>query len=81
MPLLMTTGGVISRLIDRFKWLPVVGAAVICITATRMILEDKFIEPKLGISTVLIIVISVVVGIMIPAGIMFFNKIRAARTA
>jgi len=81
MPLLMTTGGVISRLIDKFKWLPVVGAAVICFTATRMILEDKFIEPKLGISTTPIIVISVVVGIMIPAGIMLFNKIRAVRTA
>jgi YjbE family integral membrane protein len=77
MPLLMTTGGFISRMIDKFKWLPILGAAVICFTATRMILEDKFIEPKIGISTTLITIISVIAAIVVTAGIMLFNKMRA----
>jgi YjbE family integral membrane protein len=79
MPLLMTTGGFISRLIDKFKWLPILGAAVICFTATRMILEDKFIEPKIGISTTLITIISVIAAIVITAGIMLFNKMIAPK--
>ena len=46
MPLLMTTGGAISLLIDRFKWLVFLGAAVIVFAGTRMIFEDKFIESQ-----------------------------------
>jgi predicted tellurium resistance membrane protein TerC len=75
----MTTGGAISRLIDKFKWLPFVGAAVICFAATRMILEDKFIEPRLGISLIMITVIEVVVGILVPAVILLLNKLRERR--
>lgn len=81
MPLLMTTGGFISRLIDKFRWLPILGAAVICFTATRMILEDKFIEPKIGISTTVITIISVAAAIAITAGIMLFNKLLAGRNS
>ncbi len=81
MPLLMTTGGFISRLIEKFKWIPFVGAAVISFTAMRMILEDKFIEPHLGIDSIWIIVISIIVGIMVPTAILLFNRWRAAQKA
>ena len=77
MPLLMVTGGAISRLIDKFKWLPFVGAAVICFAGMRMILEDKFIEPRLGISTTLIIVISIIIGIVFPVIVLLINRWRA----
>jgi len=81
MPLLMTTGGFISRLIDKFKWLPILGAAVICFTATRMILEDKFIEPKIGLSTTVITIISVAAAFVITGGIMLINKMLAGKKA
>jgi YjbE family integral membrane protein len=80
MPLLMTTGGIVSRLIDKFKWVPFLGAAVICFTATRMILEDKFIEPRLGLESPLIIIISVIVGIIVPTAIFLYYR-QKARTA
>ncbi len=40
MPLLMMTGGVISSLIDRAKWLVYVGAIAISFTAARMVLAS-----------------------------------------
>jgi predicted tellurium resistance membrane protein TerC len=73
----MTTGGVISRLIVKFTWIPFVGAAVISFTAMRMILEDKFIEPRLGISSTWIIVISVIIGLVLPIVILLINRSRA----
>jgi predicted tellurium resistance membrane protein TerC len=79
MPLLMTTGGIISRLIDKFTWIPFVGSAVISFTATRMILEDKFVEPRLELSSFWIIVISVIVGIMLPSIIIIINRQRERR--
>jgi YjbE family integral membrane protein len=81
MPLLMTTGGFISGLIDKFKWIPFLGAAAITFTAMRMILEDQFIEPRLGISTGLIIPISIAVGLIFPTIIFLFNKWRAKKKA
>lgn len=79
MPLLMTTGGFIAKLIDKFRWIPFVGSAVISFTATRMILEDKFIEPKLGISGMWIVIIAILVGILLPTTILLINKWIAAR--
>jgi YjbE family integral membrane protein len=79
MPLLMVTGGAISRLIDKFKWLPFVGAAVICFAGMRMILEDKFIEPRLGISSVVIIIISIAVGVIFPSIVLLINKLKIAK--
>lgn len=78
MPLLMVTGGAISRLIDKFRWLPFVGSAVICFAGTRMILEDKFIEPRLDISSALIITISIVIGIVFPVIVLMINKWKIA---
>jgi predicted tellurium resistance membrane protein TerC len=43
MPLLMATGGVISSLIDKAKWLVFVGAFAIAFTGMRMVFEDKAI--------------------------------------
>lgn len=77
MPLLMTTGGIISRLIDKFRWLPFLGAAVISFTAMRMILEDKFIEPRLGLHGFIIIAVSIAVGILAPVGIIVMNRVKA----
>jgi YjbE family integral membrane protein len=81
MPLLMTTGGLISTLIDKFKWLPFLGAAVICFTAARMILEDNYVEPKLGLTSTFITLISIVVGILIPTVIFLFNKWLASKSS
>lgn len=76
MPLLMTTGGAISMLIDKFKWLVFLGAAVISFTAVRMIFEDKFIESKLNITGIVVIIISVVVGIALPLLFTWINRRR-----
>jgi YjbE family integral membrane protein len=67
MPLLMVTGGLISNLIDRFRWLPHIGAAVIVFTGTRMILEDSFLEPHLLLATPTIMGISIITGLLITA--------------
>jgi YjbE family integral membrane protein len=77
MPLLMTTGGAISLLIDKFKWLVFVGAAVIVFTGTRMILEDKFIESKLPMPVAIILAISVFVGIAVPILFVWINRRKA----
>jgi YjbE family integral membrane protein len=77
MPLLMTTGSFISRLIDKFKWIPFVGAAVICFTATRMILEDQFVEKHLELYGAIILAISVAIGLIVPCTILLINKLKA----
>jgi YjbE family integral membrane protein len=77
MPLLMTTGGAISLLIDKFKWLVFLGAAIITFTGTRMIFEDKFIESHLPLPTAVILIISVLVGIAIPAFFVWLNRRKA----
>jgi len=74
MPLLMTTGGAISLLIDRFEWLVFLGAAVIVFTGTRMIFEDRFIESLFPVPMFLILAISVVVGIAVPGIFFWLNK-------
>jgi YjbE family integral membrane protein len=76
MPLLMGTGGAISLLIDKFKWLIYLGAAVIMFTATRMILEDKEIEEFLKIDGLFIILIAIAVGILMTWLFYWLNKRR-----
>ena len=81
MPLLMTTGGFISRLVDKFKWIPFIGAAIITFTGMRMILEDKFIEPRLAnlaVPSTWILIISALVGILFTSLIFWLNKRRVA---
>lgn len=66
MPLLMVTGGAISMLIDRFKWLVYVGAGAICFTGARMIFEDVLIESRLGLHGLAILAISLTIGVVFP---------------
>ncbi|MBI2957806.1 MAG: TerC family protein [Chloroflexi bacterium] len=79
MPLLMTTGGAISMLIDRFKWLVFVGAAAIVFTGARMVLEDTYIEDLLKLHQAAVIGASIAVGLAIPAFFVWLNKQRAGR--
>jgi YjbE family integral membrane protein len=74
MPLLIGTGGAISFLIDRFKWLVFVGAAVISFAGSRMIFEDRFIESRIHTPTTLVIIISVIIGIAAPALFVRLNR-------
>lgn len=76
MPLLMTTGGAISMLIDRFKWLIYVGAFAIVFTATRMVFQDRLIEARFPVSTPLTYAAALSVGIIVPAGFVWFNRWR-----
>jgi YjbE family integral membrane protein len=80
MPLLIGTGGAISLLIDRFKWLVFVGAAVICFAGSRMIFEDRFIESRLQMPTALILIISVVIGVALPALFVWLNRKKKKST-
>jgi YjbE family integral membrane protein len=77
MPLLMTTGGAISLLIDKFKWLVFLGAAVIVFTGTRMIFEDNFIASKLPIPVAIVLTVSVFIGIAVPAVFVWLNRRKA----
>jgi len=74
MALLMTIGSLVSRLIEKFAWLPFLGAVVICFTGTRMIFEDKFLVSKFPVSSSLVIVVSVTVGLAVPLIIHLINK-------
>lgn len=77
MPLLMTSGGAISLLIDKFKWLVLVGAAVISFTGTRMVFEDRFVESRLLMAPATVIVVSVLVGLFVPAVFGWINRRKA----
>ncbi|MBM3118667.1 MAG: YjbE family putative metal transport protein [Chloroflexi bacterium] len=76
MPLLMTTGGAISLLIDRFKWLVFLGAAVVVFAGTRMIFEDRFIESKFLLPMAIVLTVSIFIGIAVPALFFWLNKRR-----
>jgi predicted tellurium resistance membrane protein TerC len=77
MPLLMTTGGFISMLIYKAKWLVYVGAFAISFTAARMVFEDKAIEKQYPLATGVIIAISIVIGVAIPLLFWLFNRSKA----
>jgi YjbE family integral membrane protein len=74
MPLLMTAGGAISLLIDRFRWLVFLGAAVIVFAGTRMIFEDRFIESQLPVPLFTVLTVSIFIGIAVPALFFWLNK-------
>jgi YjbE family integral membrane protein len=79
MPLLMGTGGAISMLIDKFKWIVYVGAAVIMFTATRMILEEKKIEEFFKLNSLFIIIVAIVVGLSMTWLFYWLNKKKALK--
>jgi YjbE family integral membrane protein len=74
MPLLMTTGGLISRLIDKFKWIPFLGAAVISYVGMDMILTDKFLDQYIELSELVTITISVAFGLLFPTIVSLITK-------
>jgi len=79
MPLLMTTGGVVSLLIDKFKWLVYLGAAVIMFAGTRMVFEDRFIEERFVVPVLIYIPIAVLVGVGSAALFVWLNRRKARR--
>jgi predicted tellurium resistance membrane protein TerC len=80
MPLLMTTGGLISRLIDKFKWIPFLGAAVISYVGMDMILTDRFLDKYIDLSQ-LTIAISIAFGLLFPTIIFLINKRQGKSTS
>lgn len=81
MPLLMISGGVISNLIDKFRWLVFVGAAVILFTGTRMLFEDKFIEERFPVPVAIHLTVAVLAGIGVSALFVWMNKRKAKALA
>jgi YjbE family integral membrane protein len=81
MPLLMATGGAISLLIDRFKWLIYAGAAVIVFAGTRMIFEDKFIESRFPVPTAIVLSVSAIIGIGATLLFVWYNRRKAKLVA
>jgi YjbE family integral membrane protein len=66
MPLLLTTGGLVSMLIDRLHWLVWVGAFAISFTAVRMIFEDRGVESRLHATGPVVLACSVAAGLLVP---------------
>lgn len=81
MPLLMVSGGAISNLIDKFKWLVYLGAVVIIFTGTRMMFEDKFIEARFPVPVVIHLTVSVFMGIAVSALFVWINRRQAKSLA
>jgi YjbE family integral membrane protein len=77
MPLLMTTGGFISMLIDKARWLVHVGACAIAYTAARMVLEDRAIEKHFPLGTGVVIGASIAVAVALPLAFWFLNRTAA----
>ncbi len=81
MPLLLISGGVISNLIDKFRWLVLVGAAVIIFTGTRMLFEDKFIEERFPVPAAIHYIVAVLMGIGLSYLFVWMNKRKAKALA
>ena len=81
MPLLLTTGGLISMAIDRLRWIVWVGAAVIAFTAARMVLEDHGVEEHLKLSGLVVMLVSLVVAVVVPAACRWLLLRRSGRSA
>jgi len=74
MPLLMVSGGFISTLMNKAKWLVYVGAAAISFTAVRMIFEDKMVASKLPLASSLVVVFALAGAVVIPGAFIVLNK-------
>lgn len=74
MPLLMTSGGFISKLIDRFKWVVYLGALAITFTASKMVLEDDFVEARFPQPYWLVITVSIIAAIAITGFFVLLNR-------
>jgi YjbE family integral membrane protein len=82
MPLLLTTGGAISMLIDRFRWLIHLGAFAISFTAAQMVLEDQAVKSLLHVRPAAVLLCAAAAGVLIPAACWALSARRmAARSA
>jgi YjbE family integral membrane protein len=79
MPLIMLAGSGISLLIDKFKWLLLVGASAITFTGARMIFEDKLIKPHFEVSEFLVYGLSLIAAISLSTIAVWYNKNRQQR--
>jgi YjbE family integral membrane protein len=76
MPVLMTAGGAISLLIDRVKWLTLLGAFAINFSAIRMIFDDRFVAARRPEPAYLAIIIALFSGFAITAFFWWLNRRR-----
>ena len=81
MPLLMTAGGAISLLIDRFKWLTLLGAFAISFSAVRMFFGDSYIETRFIEPSYIVTLSAIALGIVIPAFFWWLNRRRQLTSA
>jgi YjbE family integral membrane protein len=80
MPLLMVSGGFISTLMNKAKWLVYVGAAAISFTAVRMIFEDKMVASRLPLASTIVVVIALVGAVIIPGFFVVLNRTLNKKT-
>jgi predicted tellurium resistance membrane protein TerC len=76
MPLLMMAGSLISRLVDKARWLVYLGAAAISFTGARMIFEDKAVESRVRAGRGVALLVSAAAAILVPAFILLLGKRR-----
>jgi YjbE family integral membrane protein len=74
MPLLMVSGGFISMLMNKAKWLVYVGAAAISFTAVRMVFEDRMVASRLTLAPSLVVVIALAGAFLIPGAFAVLNR-------
>jgi YjbE family integral membrane protein len=81
MPLLMMTGGFISTLIDKARWLVYLGAVAISYTAARMVFEDRAVEARFVIPAPIPLEVSLAAAVLIPGAIYLVGKAMEKRQA
>ncbi|HUX41679.1 MAG TPA: YjbE family putative metal transport protein [Rectinemataceae bacterium] len=81
MPLLMMTGGFISTLIDKARWLVYLGAVAISYTAARMVFEDRAVEARFVIPAPIPLEVSLAAAVVIPGVIYLVGKTMEKRQA
>jgi YjbE family integral membrane protein len=77
MPLLLVTGGFVSALVDRARWLLYLGAAAISFTAARMVFEDRAVVAWLNTSSQTVLCWSIAAGLAVPGACRVLNGMRA----
>ncbi len=77
MSLIIVSGGFMSLLIGRFRWLVYPGAFAISFTAVTMVFEDGVVNAILKLPFMAEMGIAALIGIIIPALFIFFKRNKA----